>query len=118
MLHDPASFAAAAAGRRGPGQRLLEQLSHLAGGSGALVAQRERAWASATFNGTRHCFTLCFAGAEAVARGEQLIAALPEHEFALPGQLVADAAVVEADHVLLPEPRLTLTCELLLLEDH
>jgi hypothetical protein len=41
---------------------------------------------------------------------------LPEHEFAIPGQLVADAAVVEVDHRLTP-PRMIVTCELLLLEE-
>jgi hypothetical protein len=42
---------------------------------------------------------------------------LPEHEFMLPGQLVADAAVTEVDHRLIPEPRLTVSVELLLLEE-
>jgi len=46
-----------------------------------------------------------------------LIAELPDHEFALPGQLVADASVSAVDHALAPSPRLTVTCELLLLED-
>ena len=49
--------------------------------------------------------------------GEALIAMLPDHEFALPGQLVADASVSAVDHALAPSPRLTVTCELLLLED-
>lgn len=103
--------------RRGPGQRLLDQLAGLAGGQSLITAHRERAWASATFTGSRHCVTLAFAGVEAVARGERLIAALPDHEFTVPGHLVADAAVVEVDHRLVPKPRLTVLCELLLLED-
>ncbi len=49
--------------------------------------------------------------------GEQFIAALPEHEFTLPRQLVADAAVVSVEHATLPEPRLTVELELLLLDD-
>jgi len=48
---------------------------------------------------------------------ERFIAALPEHEFAIPGQLVADASVTEAEHRLLPAPRLVVRCELLLLEE-
>ena len=49
--------------------------------------------------------------------GEALIAELPDHEFAIPGQIVADAAITAADHVLAPAPCLTVTCELLLLKD-
>ena len=77
----------------------------------------EREWASATFAGTRHRLVLHFAGAAAIAAGERFIAALPDHEFALPGQLVADAAIVAVDHVLVPDPGLTLVCELLLLSE-
>jgi len=98
-------------------QRLLDQLWQLAGGPAELIAHTERAWASATFSGARHGFTLDFAGAAAVSRGEGLIADLPEHEFTLPGLLVADAAVVSANHTLAPMPRLTVTCELLLVEE-
>lgn len=97
-------------------QRLLDQLWQLAGGPGDLLAHSERAWASATFSGTRHGFTLEFSGST-VACGETLIAGLPEHEFAIPGQLVADATVISVIHVLLPVPRLTVTCDLLLLEE-
>jgi hypothetical protein len=35
----------------------------------------------------------------------------------LPGQLVADAAVTAVDHRLAPEPRLTVSVELLLLDE-
>ncbi len=58
-----------------------------------------------------------FTGAEAMAAGEAFIAALPEHEFAIPRQLVADAAVVAVEHVAVPEVRMTVEAELLLLED-
>ena len=50
------------------------------------------------------------------ARRDGLGAFLPEHEFALPGQLVADAAVTAVDHRLEP-PRMQVSCELLLLEE-
>ena len=43
--------------------------------------------------------------------------ALPDHEFTIPRQLVADAAVVAVEHTTLPEQRLEVTAELLLLED-
>ncbi|HEY6869692.1 MAG TPA: hypothetical protein VI199_08045 [Novosphingobium sp.] len=117
MLHDRNLAATRAAPRRGPFQRLLEQVAQLAGGQLDVLVHRERAWASATFSGTRHHLTLAFAGAGGVARGERLIAALPDHEFAIPGQLVADAAIVEVDQRHLPEPHLKVVCELLLLED-
>ncbi|MCE2843487.1 MAG: hypothetical protein ACK44O_12700 [Novosphingobium sp.] len=57
------------------------------------------------------------AGAAAVEAGEALIAALPDHEFAIPGQLVADASVVSVEQSPLPEPRMLVELELLLLED-
>ena len=96
---------------------LVSALMELAGRKAELVRHSERSWASATFSGTRHTVVLSFAGAEAVAAGEQFIDALPEHEFAIAAHLVADAAVVAVEHYALPEPRLEVTAELLLLED-
>ncbi|MDE2620220.1 MAG: hypothetical protein KGL54_08665 [Sphingomonadales bacterium] len=98
-------------------QPLLRSLLALAEGQAELVAHREREWASATFSGTRHSVDLAFRGCAGVAAAERFIAALPDHEFTLPGALVADAAVIAVDHQTLPEPALTLTCELLLLAD-
>ncbi|NCU10546.1 MAG: hypothetical protein GXC70_00045 [Sphingomonadaceae bacterium] len=109
--------AARRAARRTPWLPLLSELMTLAGGRAELVRHAERAWASVTFAGTRHAVTLCFNGTEAVAAGEAFIDALPDHEFTIPRQLVADAAVVAAEHTALPEPRLEVTAELLLLED-
>lgn len=103
--------------RRTHADRLRAALLALAGGEGAVIAHEERAWASVTFAGARHRLTLEFRGDAAVAGGERLVAELSEHEFALPGQLVADAALLAADHSLLPAPRLRVECELLLLED-
>ncbi|MCL6249510.1 hypothetical protein M3P36_00410 [Altererythrobacter sp. KTW20L] len=102
--------------RRSIGERLVEALVALGQGQATLLRHSESSWASITFAGTRHRVTLLFEGAEAVEAGECFIAFLPEHEFALPGHLVADAAVVEVDHVAHP-PRMTVVCELLLLED-
>lgn len=53
----------------------------------------------------------------AIAAAEALIEALPEHEFTIPDQLVADAAIVSVEQVALPEPRIVVELELLLLED-
>ena len=104
-------------GARGPWLPLVSALMELAKRKAELVRHSERSWASATFSGTRHEVVLSFSGAEAIAAGEQFIDALPEHEFAVAGHLVADAAVVAVDHAALPEPRLEVTAELLLLED-
>ncbi len=103
--------------RRTSQDRLRDALLALGDHHGQLLAHDERAWASITFAGARHKVTLLFAGAGAVEAGERFVEALPEHEFAIPHQLVADATVVEVEHRLLPAPRLVVVCELLLLED-
>ena len=103
--------------RRGPGDRLREAVMGLAGGMASVVRHGERSWASVTFAGARHRLDLVFAGASGVEAGEQFIAALPDHEFAIAGQLVADATVIAVDHRVMPEPRMAVTCELLLLDD-
>jgi len=100
--------------RRDTGERLREALTALAQGQATVLAHNERSWASVTFAGTRHRIELAFEGAEAVDAGELFLALLPEHEFAIPGQLVADATVTEVDHRLDP-PRMVVSCELLLL---
>lgn len=102
--------------RRTVADRLREALLALTEGRATVLEHDERAWASITFSGARHRLRLHFEGAEAVEAGERLIAFLPEHEFAIPGQIVADAAVVEVDHRLEP-PLMEVVCELLLLEE-
>lgn len=101
----------------GTAGHLRNQLDALAQGHGKVVRHGEKAWASITFEGARHTVEIEFAGGQAVAAGEQFIAALPEHEFAIPGQIVAEATVSRAEHMLLPEPKLTVECEMLLLKD-
>lgn len=104
-------------GRRRPWRALLSAIMDLSGGKGELLRHVERPWASVTFAGTRHTIALAFTGAEAIAAGEAFIAALPEHEFAIPRQLVADAAVTAVTHDTVPAPKLTVEVELLLLEE-
>lgn len=104
-------------GRRRPWRALLAAVIRLAGGEAELLRHVERPWASITFAGTRHTIALAFTGARAMAAGEAFITALPEHEFTISRQLVADAAVVAVEHAVLPEPRLTVEVELLLVED-
>ena len=106
----------AARARREPRNRLRQALLTLARNRATILGHDEKSWASITFAGTRHRLELAFEGAEAVEAGELFIAFLPEHEFAIPGQLVADAAVTAVDHRLEP-PRMVVSCELLLLEE-
>jgi hypothetical protein len=111
-------LSAARRGARGtPWIGLLKALLELAGGKAELVRHAERAWTSVTFSGARHDVVLAFTGTEAVSAGEAFINALPEHEFVIPRQLVADATVLAVEHTALPEPRLVVEVQLLLLEE-
>lgn len=103
--------------RRTPWMSLLSALLELAGGKAELLRHSERTWASVTFSGSKHAVALAFSGAEAVAAGECFIEAVGEHEFNLPRQLVADAAVVRVEHSALPVPRLEVELELLVLDE-
>lgn len=103
--------------RRSVGDRVSEALLMLAEGKAQLLTHEERAWASITFTGSRHEITLDFDGLDAVESGERLIGELPDHEFAIPGQLVADATVNSVNHMTVPDPRMIVTLTLLLLED-
>ncbi|KUO53105.1 MAG: hypothetical protein APF78_04785 [Sphingomonadales bacterium BRH_c3] len=103
--------------RRTTGDRLHEAVLMLAEAQASLLSHTETPWASITFSGSRHEIMLIFEGPEAVAAGERFIAALPDHEFAIPGQLVADATVSHVDHQLMPGPRMMVTAVLLLLEE-
>ena len=103
--------------RRSTAHRLRDALIALGDHQGQVLAHAEKSWASITFAGERHTVTIRFTGSEAVAAGEAFINALPEHEFDLRGQLVAEATITEAEHRLIPAPELVITCELLLLEE-
>jgi hypothetical protein len=103
--------------RRTTADRVRAALAGLADGHGTVIAHEEKAWASITFAGTRHEVVLEFCGPEAVAGGEELIERLPDHEFALPGQLVADATITKVDHRFGAMERLEVTAVLLLLEE-
>ena len=118
MLLDP-TFPPSPARRTRPttAERLLRTVLALAGPHATLLRHRETAWASITFAGSRHTIVLVFSGWEACDDAEHLIAELPDHEFAIPGALVADATVARTDHALLPEPRMELELELLLLNE-
>ena len=108
---------AARALKRDPANQLLAALYALGQGHGALLRHEDRAWASITFAGSRHALTFRFAGEAGVAAGKAFIAELPEHEFAIPRKLIADATVVAVRHELLPRPSLEVECEVLMLDE-
>lgn len=103
--------------RRTPGERLEQAMLALSSGHGTVTIHSEMPWASITFAGTRHTMTLCYTGAGPVDAGEIMLARLPDHEFAIPGQLVADASIRKVEHEMLPEPKLRVQVEVLLLEE-
>ena len=103
--------------RRTPWMQLLSTILELGDGQAELVRHSERAWASVTFSGTRHSVVLAFCSDAAVVAGEALIEALPDHEFSIPGHLVADAAVIRVEHVALPQQRLEVELEVLMLDE-
>ena len=108
---------AARALKRDPANQLLAALYALGKGHGALLRHEERAWASITFAGSRHTLAFRFAGDAGVAAGETFVAELPEHEFAIPHKLVADATVTAVRHKMLPKPSLEVECEVLMLDE-
>ena len=111
------SLAAAFRTRRTTADRVRAALTGLTRGLGTVLGHVETAWASITFSGTRHRIVFEFCGPEAIAAGEELIERLPDHEFAIPGQLVADATIAMVDHRFGAMERLEVTCVLLLLEE-
>jgi hypothetical protein len=100
-----------------PGERLAREIAALAGPNAQILAAREVPWASITFAGARHTLLLRFDGWEACDDGDHFANELPEHAFALPGMLVADACLTKVEQVLLPTPRMDVEIEVLLLED-
>ncbi len=115
--HTPSKRARRYRPRRTVSDRVREALLLLAEGRADLLTHEEKAWNSITFSGTRHEVMLDFNGAESVAAGEDFIANLPEHEFRIPGQLVADATIGEVDHRFGADERMVVTAVLLLLEE-
>lgn len=97
--------------------RARDAVLAICGGVGEIRSHEERAWASITFAGTRHELVIRFEGIEQIEAGELLIEQLPEHEFSIPGQLVADATITCVDHHFGNPEVLTVTAVLLLLEE-
>lgn len=101
-----------------PASRVATAVLTLTGPAASLRTHTATAWASITFSGWRHQLVLRFTGPFAIGEGERFIAALPEHEFALRGALVADAAVTRVAHTqAIDPPHLEVTVELLVLDE-
>ena len=102
----------------GDAGQAFEALVALMGCPVELLKHKERNWASATFQGARHSFVLKIEGDDSLTREHDFTAALPDHEFAIPGQLVCSAGVMATEHDLIGDDiGVTLTVELLLLEE-
>jgi hypothetical protein len=96
---------------------LVEQLEALGAKAGLMLMHEQRGWASPTFTGTRHRFTFEFRGAAAIEQGENLITFLPENEFTIPSQLVADAAITNVVYSTVDKRKLHVEFEMLLLDE-
>ena len=63
-----------------------------------LIDWRSVDWQSLTFIGERHEITLRLTGSEASVAAARMCKGLKDCEFVIPGQIVADVAVIEAFH--------------------
>lgn len=70
--------------------QIIRQLLDLCGEGSELVTAEQRSWASATFSGARHVIELLLPGHALSA----VMTRLPEHDFELAGEIVADCAVI------------------------
>ncbi|MCJ2177914.1 hypothetical protein [Novosphingobium album (ex Hu et al. 2023)] len=95
----------------------MKELILLAGPRAEFLHHAERPWSSTTFSGSRHTVTLVFSGADGMQQGQAYVCALPDHEFTISGQLVADAAITSVTRATTPASRMTVEAELLLLDD-
>ena len=102
---------------RGPWLHLLSQTMDLAGPDAQFLRHGERPWSSATFSGARHTLVLSFDGEDAAEHAEAFAAALPDHEFTIPGQLVADAVIAAVERDNRQPSQVRVEAEFLLLVD-
>ena len=98
-------------------ETMKRQLLALGEGEGQIICHRSQAWGSLTFVGERHELMITFEGSAGAAAGSRFAAALPEHEFTIPGPLMADATVTKIEEQAEP-PFMAVFCELLVLEEH
>lgn len=91
----PVDLAQGSGGRQDPGAMIAIQIEALTGGRANVTLNRERAWASITFAGTRYCFAIEWPDATEPVAIQRLAQTLPDHEFAIPGYFIADILVME-----------------------
>lgn len=73
--------------------KLIRAVLEVCGEGSELVGAHEREWASATFSGARHSLDLLIQAKDEGGALPDTIARLPDHEFDLAGEIVADCAV-------------------------
>jgi hypothetical protein len=93
--------------------RLADALRVLLPGS-EIDQIRETDWHSATFAGVRCEIDMRLSGENAANRAREFRDRLPDHEFNLPRNIVADIAVLQITEL---GPQITLSLEALLLGD-
>lgn len=77
------------------GAKLVRALHRKACATGDWEATSEP-WHGGIFSGERHLVTLRFEGSAAVASARRLLNRLEDHEFSLPGVIVADIGLAGA----------------------
>lgn len=82
---------------RDPQEALSQTILEMAGPDAAFTAIRSRPWASATFVGRKFRMILRLNGHDGPGRSAVLARMLPRHDFAIPGQIVADLQVDEQE---------------------
>ncbi|MDX3910729.1 MAG: hypothetical protein QHC67_13060 [Sphingobium sp.] len=96
-------------------RRLLRSLLDLTGPDVLAHCRETTPWASALYDGTRHLIELELTGEDAALRAEALAQLLPNAEFLIMGNIVADLAVDE--HVVLDAQRHRLDLSVLTIAD-
>ena len=95
--------------------RLCRSVCIALGGTADLIESQERPWASATFSGARHVITVRVPLDDADSPASALLAKLPDYEFDLAGEIVADCVVTMQRHNRDTDGRLWLVCSVELL---
>ena len=80
---------------------IASQIAELTGDRASVTLQRERAWASITFVGTRYCLAIEWGDDTKPDTLNDLAQTLPDHEFTVPDYFVADILVTEQSELRL-----------------
>ena len=96
-------------------RRLLRSLLDLAGPDAEVRCTETTPWASALYDGARHMIQMELSGEDAEVLAEALKTLLPDAEFLIMGNIVADLSVDE--HVVLDAQRHRLDLSVLTIAD-